>query len=318
MVSRQWDAHVPSALAPIAGSIPPGQFAKARFIAEMYARACYSTLLVSADGPALLRLPVHATATLPLSRGAAIRLGRLLLTGLDWLLPEAIHRQLLLTSMLMGIMDIVLDETASSGEEAAVRLASLMTRNPPPTLRPHEELIANLVPLIRRSEGAWQSEYWENILQIAVRDYCLAEVLAVSHAPDPMEMGHRWAGIQAVIKGMWYVVGPCIGLRGSLSQFEQRAWNREQRWMADTTMLMQMIDDWVDQDDDRGARLTPVIAGNWSAESVDELYRKTARELWVMMEHKGIKNRVVQQLFVDLYNDYLHTALDAMRAGVAA
>src|SRR5947209_4138627 len=90
MVSRQWDTHVPGALAPIARSNPHAQFTKARFIAEMYARACYSMLLVSANGPALLRLPVHATAALPLSRGAAIRLGRLLLTGLDWLLPEAI------------------------------------------------------------------------------------------------------------------------------------------------------------------------------------------------------------------------------------
>jgi hypothetical protein len=318
MVSKQWDAYVPSALVPVAGSIAHAQAAKARFIAEMYARACYSMLLVSADGPALLRLPVHATAMLPLSRSLAIRLGGLLLTGLDWLLPKAVHRELLLTSTLMGMLDVVLDETASAGEAAAVRIAMLITRDSPLGLRPDEQLITNLARTIRRSESPWQSDYWETILQPAVRNYCLAEALAVTHAPDPMDMGHRWAGIDAAIKGMWYVVGPRIGLRGSLSQFEQPGWNGEQQWMADTSLLMQMIDDWVDQDEDRGARLTPVIAGIWTPQSVDDLYRKTVRELWAMMGENRIQNRIVQQLFADLYNDYLHTALDAMLAGIAA
>src|ERR1700732_3839570 len=65
--------------------LPKPQYAEIRFIAEMYARACYSMLLVSANGPALLRLPVQATAILPWPRGLAIRLGRALLTSLDWL-----------------------------------------------------------------------------------------------------------------------------------------------------------------------------------------------------------------------------------------
>jgi hypothetical protein len=46
----------------------------------------------------------------------AIRLGCALLAGLDWLVPRAVHRQLLLTFTLMGMLDVVLDETASSGE----------------------------------------------------------------------------------------------------------------------------------------------------------------------------------------------------------
>jgi hypothetical protein len=100
----------------------------------MYARACYSMLLVSAGGPAALRVPVHAAAMLPLPRGWAMGLGSALLAGLDWLVPRALHRQLLLTSALMGMLDVVLDETASSGEAAALRIASLITRNAPATL----------------------------------------------------------------------------------------------------------------------------------------------------------------------------------------
>jgi hypothetical protein len=175
-----------------------------------------------------------------------------------------------------------------------------------------------LAEAVRRTESTWQSEYWETVLQPAVREYCLAEALAVTQAPDPAGLGHRRAGIDAAIKGMWYVVGPCMGLQGNLSRFEQHGWNREQQWMADTTLLMQMIDDWVDQDEDRGKRVTPVVAGDWSPESVCSLYRKTTRDLATMLTENRIKNPVLQQLFIDLYTDYLRTALEAMRTGLAA
>ena len=92
-------------------------------------------------------------------------------------------------------------------------------------------------------------------------------------------MGHRWGGIEAAIKGMWYVAGPRMGLQSDFPKFEMAQWNPEQRWMADTTLLMQMIDDWVDQDADRAERLTPVVAGNWNLESAAELFEKTVRDL---------------------------------------
>ena len=131
-------------------------------------------------------------------------------------------------------------------------------------------------------------------------------------------MGHRSAGIDAAIKGMWYAVGPCMGFGESLKRFDKTEWNREQRWMADTSLVMQMIDDWVDQDEDSGTRVTPVVAGLWNTASVDQLYRKTARDLGTMLTENGIRNRVLQQLFLDLYDDYLHAAIEAMRSGVAA
>src|SRR5207244_4331170 len=116
------------------------------------------------------------------------------------------------------------------------------------------------------------AEYWERVLQPAVRNYCLAEVLAIERAPDPTGMGHRSAGIEAAIKGMWYVAGPVMGLQDDSFRFERSQWNREQQWMADTSLLMQMIDDWVDQDEDRGTRLTPVVTGDWTLASASALF----------------------------------------------
>lgn len=307
MVAKQWKAYLPCAIS-----------GKARFIAEMYARACYSMLLVSADGPALLRLPVRATSILPLSRDVAITLGSALLSGLHQLVPRTVHRQLLLTSAMMGAFDVVLDEAASAGEAAVLRIASLITPEAPGTLLPAEQPIVTLTGMIRRGETSWQAAYWENVLVPAVRAYCMAEALAVAHTADSQGMGHRWAGIESAIKGMWYVVGPRMGLGGDLARFERSEWNGEQRWMADTSLLMQMIDDWVDQDEDKGARLTPVVEGRWGTGSVDALYRSTVRDLATMLSENRIRNPVLQELFLDLYNDYLHVALEAMRTGVAA
>jgi len=261
---------------------------------------------------------LRATGMLPLSRGWAIRLGGALLASLDWLVPQALHRQLLLTSTLMGMLDVVLDETACSGEAAVLRIASLISQEAPAPLLPIEQPIASLAQTIRRYESAWQSGFWETVLQPAVRNYCLAEALAVTHASDPTDLGHRWAGIDAAIKGMWYVVGPRMGLEDSLSRFERPEWNREQQWMADTSLLLQMIDDWVDQDEDRGTRVTPVVTGDWSPQSVNDLYRKTVQDLLAVLGENGIQNRTLQQLFVDLYNDYLHVALGGMSTGVAS
>ena len=88
--------------------------------------------------------------------------------------------------------------------------------------------------------------------------------------------------------------------------------------MADTSLLMQMIDDWVDQDQDRGSRLTPVLAGDWNLESATELFDKTVRDLAVLLDASGIQKPVLKAILTDLYRDYLHTAMAAMRAGVAA
>jgi hypothetical protein len=102
MVSKQWQIYVPPTLAGCGDGMAGSQFGKGRFIGEMYARACYSMLLVSQRGPSLLRALVRAASLLPPSRGLTIGLGSALLGGMAHLLPKAVHRQLLLTSALIA------------------------------------------------------------------------------------------------------------------------------------------------------------------------------------------------------------------------
>ena len=117
---------------------------------------------------------------------------------------------------------------------------------------------------------------------------------------------------------MWYAVGREMGLDDDRSRFDQKWWNREQKWMADTSLLMQMIDDWVDQDEDRNARLTPVLSEDWTIESAAQLYHDTVRDLRELMDASGIHSKTLQAVINDLFNDYLHAAMDAMRSGLAA
>jgi hypothetical protein len=61
-----------------------------------------------------------------------------------------------------------------------------------------------------------------------------------------------------------------------------------------------------------------MLSGEWNLDSLTQLYLDTVRDLKTMLTKNGIKSPVLQDLFLDLYNDYLHSALSAMRSGLAA
>lgn len=258
MVASQWLRHVP----PFLGDAPLGssekQAAKVRFMAEMYARACYSMLLLSTRAPFLIRFLIRIASNLPINRRSAIGCGGLAVSLLRLVVPHSVHRQLGLMSTLMGVMDIVLDEAAPAGQDSVVRVASMLSRRPEVATNILETTLKTLTRSIRAQESQWQSPYWDKVLLPPVQKYCVAEALAVSNVPDPTGLAHRWAGIEAAIKGMWYVLGPRLGFPNTLEGFEQQLWNSEQQWMADTSLLMQMVDDWVDQDADQGLRPTGI------------------------------------------------------------
>jgi hypothetical protein len=154
-------------------------------------------------------------------------------------------------------------------------------------------------------------------LSTATQQYCREEALATKKEVDPTGMGYRWAGIEAAIIGMWYVVGPYLGLKDGLEAFRRQNWNAEQRWMADTSLLMQMIDDWIDQDGDRAVRSTAVLMCDWSPGGVQPLYQKTVEELNLLLNENGLRNNAVKALIADLYTDFIYVGLDGMKSGTA-
>jgi hypothetical protein len=266
-----------------------GGSTRVRFVAGMYARGCYSMLLVKSRA-------ARMGGRVPLPRVVAISFIGALLRMLPRMAPRDTHSRIACVSTLMATIDPVLDEAATGGLELALRV-------------PDDPPIRSLIDATRAGESPWRARYWEESVAPAVRNYCAAEALAVAEMPDPAALGHRGAGIQAVVEGMCYAIGPELG-------FDAPDY-RQLQWMTDTTRIMQMIDDWVDQDEDCGKRLTPVLNGDWTLADVADLYGKTVEDLKKLLDDTGVHAPALQNVVVDLYTDYLQLALEAM-GGVAA
>jgi hypothetical protein len=217
---------------------------------------------------------------------------------------------------MIGLIDQLLDEATANGPDEASQIALLLTAVPEPQ-SPLQTTLQTLVRSLRTEESSWQTNYWTTVLLPATQRYCQEEALAAAGKTDPSGMGFRWAGIEAAVSGMWYAVGSYIGLKDDCETVRRQNWNAEQRWMADTSLLMQMIDDWIDQDEDLSVRSTAILSRDWTPEGIQNLYRKTVEDLTRLLNTNGVRNDTVRTLFVDLYTDYIHAGLDAMKSGVA-
>lgn len=314
MVAAEWRRYAQPALGMDTLEIGTAKAIKIRFLAEMYLRACYSMIVLSDRCPRLLRMQIRCPRSIPLPRIAVLAASSWIYTFLTWMLPARVHRQLALMSTMMGLNDQLLDEATAKGPEEAARIALLLTAAPK-TESPLEISLHALATSLQAGESRWQANHWTSVMLPAMQKYCQEEALAAAGEIDPSGMGYRWAGIEAAISSMWYVVGPFLGLEEEA--FRRENWNAEQRWMADTSLLMQMLDDWIDQDEDRAVRSTAVLSQDWSLEGMQNLYRKTIDDLLLLLDQNGVRNETVRRLFVDLYVDYIHTGLEAMKRGIA-
>jgi hypothetical protein len=316
MVAAQWLRYVPPALGAAALGRSSAKAAKVRFLAEMYSRACYSMIVVSSRGPLRLRLPFRCACRLPLSRDVALTASPWVFSFLDRLLPKRVHRQLTLMATMMALIDQLLDDATANDPDDAARIALFLAAAAQPR-EPLQVTLQILARCVREGESSWQANYWNTVLLPATRKYCREEALAAKREDDPSGMGYRWAGIEAAINGMWYVVGPYLGLDDDSEAVRRQNWNAEQNWMADTSLLMQMIDDWIDQDEDRAVRTTAVLSREWTPAGIQRLYRKTIEDLALLLNNSGVQNGTVRTLIVDLYTDFIYVGLDAMKSGIA-
>jgi hypothetical protein len=316
MVAAQWQRYVPPALGAATLGCSSTKAAKVRFLAEMYSRACYSMMVVSSRSPLFLRIPFRCACRLPISRAVALAAGSWMVSFLDRLLPRRVHRQLALMATMMALIDQLVDDAMANDPNDASQIALFLTTVTQPR-DPLQGALQKLARCVRENEDSWQAKYWNAVLLPATGNYCREEALAATKADDPSGMGFRWAGIEAAINGMWYAVGPYLGLDDNFEVMRRKDWNAEQQWMADTSLLMQMIDDWIDQEEDRAVRTTAVLSGEWSPAGVQELYRKTVADLILLLSKNGVRNNTIGALFVDLYTDFICVGLDAMKGGIA-
>jgi hypothetical protein len=271
---------------------------KARRAAIMYARGCYSMVVLGRRAPLRLRALVRVSGHLPLSANVAARMGSLTFGALSFLLPKRVHRRIVLVGVLMVMLDEIVDDYAQKGRA---------------TERVFEDAVMRvLVRALREGESEWQRDYWNSVMLPAMTRFVREEQRAVAGQMDVERMGYRGAGIDAGIKSMWYAVGTYIGLGNPTDSSDRANWNLAQRWMAEGALLVQMMDDWVDRDKDALVRPTPVTLGQWTMKDIEAKYRATGDELAGVLREQGIDSHALQSVVRALYAEYLYRALRAM------
>lgn len=298
VVSAQWERYVREVCEDGSDVRRALSKPKARLSAIMYARGCYSMIILGRGAPLPLRAAVWAVGLIRLSADRVARIGALIVCALPLLLPRRVHRCIALVAFKMAIFDDTVDEFALQGREPEDVFESAPMRV--------------VVSALRRGESPWQREYWDAVLMPAMQRFAREERQAIAGAIDMESMGHRGAGIDSAIKSMWYAVGPYIGIGDPENAVESTRWNAIQRWMADGTLLVQMLDDWVDRDEDATARPTPVTQGQWTPDDIEKQYCKTRDGLVAVLRMQGIENLVFRDVVCGLYCEYLHRALRAM------
>jgi hypothetical protein len=271
---------------------------KMRVAAIMYARGCYSMAILGRAAPLPVRTAVFVSGLLPLSPHFAARAGSLTFSALPFLIPKQLHRRIVLVSILMAVLDEIVDEYAPKQGDASAVFDSTTMRT--------------VIPALREGESTWQCEYWNSVLMPAMLRFAREEQDAVAGKFDAELLGHRGAGIDAALKSMWYAVGQFIGVEPSCDANGRARWNATQQWMENGTLLVQMMDDWIDRDRDATTRPTPVTQGQWTMSDIQAQYHKTREDLKAVLYEQGIKSIALHEVVCALYAEYLYRAMRAM------
>lgn len=299
VVTAQWKRYVADVFEDGSEARAVVCAAKNRVAAIMYARGCYSMVILGRAAPLPVRAALRVSGLLPLSPEVAARTGSLTFAALPFLLPKRLHRRIVLVGVMMAVFDEIVDEYA------------LQRRKPEDAFE--SATMRALIPALREGESAWQREYWDAVLMPAMTRFAREEQRAVAGKVDAESLGHRGSGIDTAIKSMWYAVGPYIGLAVAGSARERATWNAAQRWMADGSLLVQMMDDWIDQEQDATSRPTPVTQGQWTPSDIASQYRKTREDLATVLYEQGIRSTALHEVVDALYSEYLYRALRAMQ-----
>ena len=91
-------------------------------------------------------------------------------------------------------------------------------------------------------------------------------------------LGHRVAGVEGTIDGLIF---PVFRYAGEATR----------QWMYDVSMFIQMMDDWLDYEDDReGERMTPVVVGTWDFDAISTMWWKTVRGIEDLVRASGLRS----------------------------
>ncbi|HSM51016.1 MAG TPA: hypothetical protein VLA75_06415 [Thermoanaerobaculia bacterium] len=311
---RNWRRHVEPLVAahwPALRAAPA--YRKIRIAAlDFFACGPYFALILGPRRPLPLRLLTGWAAR---AGWDGARLSRWLAAGVPLYARMRLAsegRRIALGIAFMGVVDEVLDRALAglAPAERVERIRAAVRDTDPATgrARPAEEglvLIAALRAALAEGLSGAEERALDEVLAGCL-DWAEEERARLEARPDPAGIAHRGAGIEVGTRGLAWTVERWIG-------------PAERDWMRAVSTFMQMVDDWIDLEDDlaRGER-TPVAEGVWTLGEIGARFRETSEAIVAIAERNGESYPPYLELLRDSYVHRIRVLARQMASGEAA
>jgi hypothetical protein len=266
---------------------------------DLYASGPYTAFFCAPDRPPLVRAVTAVGDALPLPPWALARLAGVTVRALGRLAYADQHRRIALVAAFIVVVDHALDHVMTDAPaERGARLSAVLEGEAPPD-HPCLALaralrVAMAQDLDRRDQRAFDAAMTQ------VYGWVDAEVRAMRGEPDPEGLGHRRAGVEGTIDGLLFPVVR-FGARGA------------RPWMIDVSMFVQLMDDWLDIDDDaRSDRDTPMVTGAWTFGDVARGWRDTLAGVESLARSAGMRSPRYHHFLREAYALMMVDVMEAM------
>lgn len=315
LVFRSYDAYVLPIVRETWPEVLDEPFGKKlRFLAcNLYASAPYTVLFCARHKPPTIAIAARAGDLLHLPSGALSRAGGLSVELLGRFSLAQEHRRIILISAFIAAIDHAFDHCMDDVEpaERERRIKGLLAGTWSPEEEPVRERRAPLaltrglqLAMADGIEGEDRVVFEAALARVI--EWVESEVKGMTGVPDPLGLGHRLAGVEGTIDGLIFPVHRYAG-------------EHARQWMYAVSMYTQMIDDWIDYEDDaRDVRTTPVITGAWTFEAIEDKWRETVAGIEALARDGGAKGDRYVGFVRDAYVSMINEVMEAMINGLAA
>lgn len=279
---------------------------KLRFLTcNLYASAPYTVLFCSKERPGLIQAVTRAANALPLPNELLGLATRTALLGVGRLAYQDIHRRIVLIAAFIATIDHAFDHDMDDVEphERERCIKGLLDGTWAPD-RPSLALTRGLQLAMSAGLNGEDAAIFNAALE-RVKEWAEAEVHGMTGVEDPSGLGHRTAGVEGTIDGLIFPVHRFAG-------------EGVRKWMYDVSMFTQMMDDWIDYDDDLEIdRTTPVISGEWNFDIIAATWYDTVVGIEQITRDCGLDAPHYVAFVRDAYIWMMHEVMEAMITGVA-
>ncbi len=290
---------------------------KLRFLTcNLYATAPYTVLFSSPQPPWPVALARAVGSGLGLQPSSLSTLSSLAVKLVSALLPEQTEKRILQLAAFIATIDHVYDHCLEGVDpvERGRRMQGLLSGTWLPdsggtgSSTPfagafrlvralHDEMSANI-------DDADDRRQFERVID-RVRDYIDAEVKAMTAVPDPAGCAWRMPGVLGTIDGLIFPVWRFAG-------------EKARQWMYDVSLFVQVLDDFLDAEQDAtGIRPTPILSGHWDETTLKHIWEKTLDGIVELAKDSGVDDESWLTFVRESYRMMALETAEAMGVGPA-